>query len=57
MPDLVRMTCCDLHGTTCEPPSELCCEDCTEVFHGLPWWYDSTQPIHANGTPCVLGAC
>lgn len=26
-------TCCDLHGRNCEPPSELCCENCTEADH------------------------
>jgi hypothetical protein len=25
--------CCDLHGRNCEPPSELCCGDCTEARH------------------------
>lgn len=25
--------CCDLHGRNCEPPSELCCEHCTEARH------------------------
>lgn len=25
--------CCDLHGRTCEPPSELCCHRCTEAVH------------------------
>jgi hypothetical protein len=28
------MNCCDLHGRHCEPPSELCCEGCTEAAHG-----------------------
>lgn len=54
MSDLVRTACCDLHSTTCEPPSELCCDQCTEAGHGIPWWYDHTQPTHADGTPCVL---
>lgn len=35
--------CCDLHGITCEPPSELCCRYCTEVNH----------PAHQN-VGCVL---
>lgn len=26
--------CCDLHGRNCEPPSELCCWECTEARHG-----------------------
>lgn len=36
--------CCDLHGTFCEPPSELCCESCTEAEH----------PRHPEGFVCVL---
>jgi hypothetical protein len=39
-----HFTCCDLHGVHCEPPSELCCHDCTEVRH----------PEHAPGVECVL---
>jgi len=35
--------CCDLHGVNCEPPSELCCEYCTEANH----------PNHPN-VDCVL---
>lgn len=34
--------CCDLHGRNCEPPSELCCERCTEAAH----------PLHADGSTC-----
>jgi hypothetical protein len=56
MTALVRTTCCDLHGVHCEPPGDLCCVHCTEAFHGLPWWYDHSRPIHSNGTPCVFGA-
>lgn len=33
---------CDLHGRTCEPPSELCCENCTEARH----------PYHVDGSIC-----
>jgi hypothetical protein len=36
--------CCDLHGTTCEPPSELCCSNCSEAGH----------PQHPAGVACVL---
>lgn len=41
---VVRMAepCCDFHGRTCEPPSELCCYDCTEGAH----------PAHADGSAC-----
>jgi hypothetical protein len=35
-------TCCDLHSRNCEPPSELCCEGCTEAAH----------PAHADGSTC-----
>jgi hypothetical protein len=35
--------CCDLHGTVCEPPSELCCGACTEAAH----------PEHADGSLCA----
>lgn len=38
------MKCCDLHNVHCEPPSELCCEDCVEMYH----------PTHRLGTRCVL---
>lgn len=34
--------CCDLHGRNCEPPSELCCQHCTEASH----------PDHADGSAC-----
>ena len=34
--------CCDLHGPKCEPPSELCCEECTERSH----------PRHSDGSAC-----
>lgn len=34
--------CCDMHGRTCEPPSELCCDACTEAHH----------PGHADGSRC-----
>jgi hypothetical protein len=36
--------CCHLHSHTCAPPSELCCEHCTEKNH----------PEHPTGTRCVL---
>lgn len=26
--------CCEWHNRNCEPPSELCCGDCTEYHHG-----------------------
>ncbi|MCK9898137.1 hypothetical protein [Frankia sp. AgB32] len=39
-----RAACCDLHNQHCEPPSELCCHDCTEARH----------PQHPEGATCVL---
>jgi hypothetical protein len=33
-----------MHSRNCEPPSELCCEDCTEADH----------PRHPPGVPCIL---
>jgi hypothetical protein len=44
MTELEHLICCDLHSTTCEPPSELCCEYCTETDH----------PQHSQRGPCVL---
>lgn len=35
--------CCEWHSITCEPPSELCCEQCPEVAH----------PDHTDGSVCV----
>ena len=34
--------CCELHGRTCEPPSELCCAWCSEQHH----------PDHTDGSLC-----
>ena len=36
--------CCSMHNEHCEPPSELCCGDCSEVEH----------PAHLDERPCVL---
>lgn len=41
---VANSVCCDLHSTTCEPPSELCCGACTEGRH----------PMHPPGVRCVL---
>lgn len=35
--------CCDLHNSHCEPPSELCCRECTEANH----------PVHPVGVRCT----
>ncbi len=43
-PEAAIADCCDLHGPACEPPSELCCANCTEAAH----------PDHAPGVSCVL---
>ena len=51
VPDAAR--CCDLHGRNCEPPSELCCENCTEARHA--GWTDDrgTQRFgHPRGEKC-----
>ncbi|GIE35916.1 hypothetical protein Ait01nite_089610 [Actinoplanes italicus] len=43
--------CCDMHNQHCEPPSELCCDQCTETAH-------TTFPIpHADGSRCVDTPC
>ena len=42
--------CCDLHGRNCEPPSELCCDWCTEAGH--TWRTTPDDPYHCDGTPC-----
>lgn len=42
--DPLAEPCCDLHGIHCEPPSELCCEECGEARH----------PDHEHGESCVL---
>jgi hypothetical protein len=42
--------CCDMHGRTCEPPSELCCDACTEAAHQMG---DATLGVHLrDGTRC-----
>jgi hypothetical protein len=49
--------CCDLHNRNCEPPSELCCGDCTEAHHGIhadPPNFDRTLTSHHDGSKCVL---
>ena len=43
-PWIERLVCCDMHNVNCEPPSELCCEYCTERNH----------PNHNRMIPCVL---
>lgn len=42
--DIGPKLCCDLHNQHCEPPSELCCQACTEAGH----------PKHPAGVRCVL---
>jgi len=48
--DSAKAACCDLHGRNCEPPSELCCEKCTESHHNGMTTPDA--PYHSDGTPC-----
>ena len=46
-------TCCGLHGRNCEPPSELCCHDCTEARHA--GWTDErgvSRFGHPSGEMC-----
>jgi hypothetical protein len=45
--------CCDFHNRTCEPPSELCCGDCTEFHHGMHQCGPQFRLGH-HGQPCVL---
>jgi len=40
--------CCEFHGRNCEPPSELCCEECTETRHS--GWTDQ-QGLKRHGHP------
>ena len=42
--------CCGSHGRTCEPPSELCCDQCSEASHRFP---DAQRGEHADGSVCV----
>jgi Protein of unknown function (DUF2829) len=45
--------CCDFHGRNCEPPGDLCCENCTEARHG--GWRDAhgaQQFGHPAGEAC-----
>jgi len=48
--------CCEMHNQHCEPPSELCCEHCTEATHGM--WVQTPTGMwpasHADGSTCVL---
>jgi hypothetical protein len=44
--DVDAMPCCTMHGPSCEPPAELCCNACDEAEH----------PEHPGGAVCVLEA-
>lgn len=47
--------CCDIHGRNCEPPSELCCDLCTEFHHGMhadPPKFNRTLSSHHDGSIC-----
>lgn len=53
-PSIDKAKCCDLHGRNCEPPSELCCDQCTEAHHGIhgdPPNFD-TVSSHHDGSVC-----
>lgn len=43
----VTRRCCEMHNINCEPPGDLCCDDCGELNHyrGL------------EHSPCVLDRC
>jgi hypothetical protein len=46
--------CCGMHNRNCEPPSELCCWDCTEARHG--GWTDPRgvqRYGHPAGEICI----
>lgn len=43
VPRPANLPCCDMHNEHCEPPSELCCWECTEVNH----------PHHPLGVRCT----
>jgi hypothetical protein len=48
--------CCDMHNRNCEPPSELCCGECTEIHHGIhadPPNFDRTLGRHHDGSVCI----
>lgn len=45
VPDADR--CCDMHNRNCEPPSELCCENCTEARHA-GWTDERGTPRHGH---------
>ena len=49
-----RLPCCDMHNRNCEPPSELCCHECTEVDHpGHQWIGPCSAPCE---TPEIVAA-
>lgn len=37
------LICCTMHNNHCEPPSELCCWECSEAHH----------PEHPDGVACT----
>ena len=45
VPDADR--CCDMHNRNCEPPSELCCEACTEARHA-GWVNEDGRQQHGH---------
>jgi hypothetical protein len=42
--------CCDIHGRSCEPPYELCCDRCCEAQHVMG---DAVRGSHGDGSVCV----
>jgi hypothetical protein len=45
--------CCGWHNHNCEPPSELCCQNCTEAHHGWHQCEGFLKPSHHFGEQCV----
>lgn len=45
------LVCCDMHGTNCEPPGDLCCWYCSESSHPRHTLMPCVQaePHHAGG--------
>lgn len=57
-----RDLCCDMHNEHCEPPGDLCCEDCSEFHHGMHVCVSHLgvgfpgviKSGHHDGSRCVL---
>lgn len=47
--NVVAEYCCDMHNRNCEPPSELCCWECTEIEHPRHQTTDCIAPDLSAG--------